>query len=84
LPNPTRPHADRRADGIDATKGQIDAGLFFLAYRKNDREQFVPVQRRLGADDLLNEYIKHVSSGLYACPGGVEEVGDWFGRRLFS
>jgi deferrochelatase/peroxidase EfeB len=44
----------------------------------------VPVQRRLGADDLLNEYIKQVSSELYACPGGVEEVGDWFGRRLFS
>jgi deferrochelatase/peroxidase EfeB len=84
LPNSTRPHADRRADGIDATTGQIDAGLFFLAYQKNAHEQFVPVQRRLGADDLLNEYIKHVSSGLYACPGGVEEVGDWFGRRLSS
>ncbi len=72
------------ADGIDPTTGQIDAGLFFLAYQKNAHEQFVPVQRRLGADDLLNEYIKHVSSGLYACPGGVEKVGDWFGRRLFS
>jgi deferrochelatase/peroxidase EfeB len=72
------------ADGIDPTTGQIDAGLFFLAYQKNAHEQFVPLQRRLGADDLLNEYIKHVSSGLYACPGGVEKVGDWFGRRLFS
>jgi deferrochelatase/peroxidase EfeB len=72
------------ADGIDPMTGQIDAGLFFLAYQKNAHEQFVPVQRRLGADDLLNEYIKHVSSGLYACPGGVEKVGDWFGRRLFS
>jgi deferrochelatase/peroxidase EfeB len=72
------------ADGIDPTTGQIDAGLFFLAYQKNAHEQFVPVQRRLGAHDLLNEYIKHVSSGLYACPGGVEKVGDWFGRRLFS
>jgi deferrochelatase/peroxidase EfeB len=72
------------ADGIDPTTGQIDAGLFFLAYQKNAHEQFVPVQRRLGAHDLLNAYIKHVSSGLYACPGGVEKVGDWFGRRLFS
>jgi deferrochelatase/peroxidase EfeB len=72
------------ADGIDPSSGQIDAGLFFLAYQKNAHEQFVPVQRRLGAHDLLNEYIKHVSSGLYACPGGVEKVGDWFGRRLFS
>ncbi len=59
------------ADGIDPATGQIDAGLFFLAYQKNAHEQFVPIQRRLGANDLLNEYIKHVSSGLYACPGGV-------------
>jgi deferrochelatase/peroxidase EfeB len=72
------------ADGIDPTTGQIDAGLFFLAYQKNAHEQFVPIQRQLGANDLLNEYIKHVSSGLYACPGGVEKVGDWFGRRLFT
>jgi deferrochelatase/peroxidase EfeB len=72
------------ADGIDPTTGQIDAGLFFLAFQKNAHEQFVPIQRRLGANDLLNEYIKHVSSGLYACPGGVEKVGDWFGRRLFT
>jgi deferrochelatase/peroxidase EfeB len=72
------------ADGIDPTTGQIDAGLFFLAYQKNAHEQFVPVQRGLGASDLLNEYIKHVSSGLYACPGGVAEVGDWFGRSLFG
>jgi deferrochelatase/peroxidase EfeB len=72
------------ADGIDPTTGQIDAGLFFLAYQKNAHEQFVPIQRRLGAHDLLNEYIKHVSTGLYACPGGVEKVGDWFGRRLFG
>jgi deferrochelatase/peroxidase EfeB len=72
------------ADGIDATTGQLDAGLFFLAYQKNAHEQFVPIQRRLGSSDLLNEYIKHVASGLYACPGGVERVGDWFGRRLFT
>jgi deferrochelatase/peroxidase EfeB len=72
------------ADGIDATTGQLDAGLFFLAYQKNAHEQFVPIQRRLGSSDLLNEYIKHVASGLYACPSGVERVGDWFGRRLFT
>ncbi|MDX6325899.1 MAG: deferrochelatase/peroxidase EfeB, partial [Nocardioidaceae bacterium] len=72
------------ADGIDPATGQIDAGLFFLAYQKNAHEQFVPIQRKLGSDDLLNEYIKHVASGLYACPGGVSKVGDWFGRRLFT
>jgi deferrochelatase/peroxidase EfeB len=72
------------ADGIDPATGQIGAGLFFLAYQKNAHEQFVPIQRQLGSNDLLNEYIKHVASGLYACPGGVEKVGDWFGRKLFT
>jgi deferrochelatase/peroxidase EfeB len=72
------------ADGIDSTTGQIDAGLFFLAYQKNAHEQFVPLQERLGSNDALNEYIKHVASGLYACPGGVRKVGDWFGQPLFD
>jgi deferrochelatase/peroxidase EfeB len=72
------------ADGIDSATGQIDAGLFFLAYQQNAHEQFVTLQQRLGSDDALNEYIKHVSSGLYACPGGVRSLGDWFGRTLFD
>ncbi len=71
-------------DGIDRETGHIDAGLFFLAYQKNPHEQFVPLQERLGSDDALNEYIKHVGSGLYACPGGVRKPGDWFGRTLFD
>ena len=29
-----------------------------------------PVQRQLASQDILNEYIRHVSSGLFACPPG--------------
>jgi deferrochelatase/peroxidase EfeB len=71
-------------DGTDPTTGQLDAGLFFICFQKDPTKQFVPIQRLLGSRDGLNEYIKHVSSGLFAVPPGLSEAGDWFGRKLFS
>jgi deferrochelatase/peroxidase EfeB len=35
-------------------------------------------------NDLLNEYIRHTSSGLFAVPPGLAEVGDWYGKSLFE
>jgi deferrochelatase/peroxidase EfeB len=70
-------------DGSDGL-GRLDAGLFFLAYQRDPRNQFVPVQRRLASRDVLNEYIKHVSSGLFACPPGVRDADDYWGRALFA
>jgi deferrochelatase/peroxidase EfeB len=70
-------------DGNDPTTGQLDAGLFFIAFQKDPRKQFVPIQTLLGQRDALNEYIKHVGSALFAVPPGVSAVGDWFGRSLF-
>ena len=34
--------------------------------------------------DLLNEYIRHVSSGLFACPPGVRGPDDYWGRALVA
>ncbi len=62
-------------DGIDQRTGLLDAGLFFLAYQKDPRTQFVPIQRRLGQNDLLNEYIRHTSSALFAVPPGLVRGG---------
>ncbi len=70
------------ADGIDRV-GRMDAGLFFLAYQRDPRKQFVPVQTQLSRLDILNEYIKHGSSGLFACPPGVSASGYW-GETLFG
>ncbi|MFC5823525.1 iron uptake transporter deferrochelatase/peroxidase subunit [Nonomuraea insulae] len=70
-------------DGSDGL-GRLDAGLFFIAYQRDPREQFVPVQMSLARNDSLNEYIKHVSSGLFACPPGVRDAGDYWGRTLFA
>ncbi|MEV7012878.1 iron uptake transporter deferrochelatase/peroxidase subunit [Streptosporangium sp. NPDC051022] len=70
-------------DGSDGL-GRLDAGLFFMAYQRDPRRQFVPIQLSLAKNDLLNEYIKHVSSGLFACPGGVRDAGDYWGRALLT
>ena len=70
-------------DGSDGL-GRLNAGLFFMAYQRNPHKQFVSIQRQLAAKDDLNEYIRHVSSGLFACPPGVADAGDYWGRALFA
>ncbi|HEV7936152.1 MAG TPA: iron uptake transporter deferrochelatase/peroxidase subunit [Actinomadura sp.] len=68
-------------DGSDGL-GRLDAGLFFIAYQRDPRTGFIPVQRRL-ATDGLNEYLQHVGSGIWACPPGVRQGGYW-GDTLFT
>jgi deferrochelatase/peroxidase EfeB len=70
-------------DGSDGL-GRLNAGLFFIAYQRDPHKQFVPVQRQLARHDVMNEYIRHVSSGLFACPPGVRGSGDFWGRALFG
>ncbi|NJC71140.1 deferrochelatase/peroxidase EfeB [Planosporangium thailandense] len=70
-------------DGSDGL-GRLDAGLFFMAYQRDPRRQFVPIQARLARNDALNEYVRHVSSGLFACPPGVRTRDDFWGRRLLG
>lgn len=67
-------------DGNNAL-GRLDAGLFFLAFQRSP-EQFVAVQRRLSTD-LMNEYIRHIGSGIWAVPPGVEP-GSYLGAPLFA
>ncbi|HEU4945724.1 MAG TPA: iron uptake transporter deferrochelatase/peroxidase subunit [Kribbella sp.] len=69
-------------DGSDGL-GRLDAGLFFLAYQRDPRKQFIPVQRQLSRSDKMNEYIRHVGSGIFACPGGVQ-AGSFWGEKLFA
>jgi deferrochelatase/peroxidase EfeB len=70
-------------DGTDGL-GRLDAGLFFLAYQRDVRKGFIPLQRRLSAQDALNEYIQHVGSAVFAVPPGVRDKDDWWGSTLFS
>jgi deferrochelatase/peroxidase EfeB len=68
--------------GVDPN-GLQDAGLLFLCYQRDPVRQFVPVQRRLAADDALNAFSQHQASGLFACPPGCAE-DSWIGEGLFS
>ncbi|MFK3679431.1 iron uptake transporter deferrochelatase/peroxidase subunit [Microbacterium sp. NPDC090218] len=61
--------------------GRLDAGLFFLSYQR-DPAQFVSLQRRLSTD-LMNEYIRHVGSGIWAVPAGAKP-GSYVGAGLFA
>ena len=69
-------------DGTD-DRGQLDAGLFFVCFQRDPRRQFVPMQRRLGANDALNEYISHTGSAVFALPPGARE-GGYVGEGLFE
>ncbi|KNB52863.1 iron uptake transporter deferrochelatase/peroxidase subunit [Streptomyces caatingaensis] len=70
-------------DGTDGL-GRLDAGLFFIAYQRDVRDGFIPVQTRLSRSDALNEYIQHVGSAVFAVPPGVRDKDDWWGRALFA
>jgi deferrochelatase/peroxidase EfeB len=69
-------------DGTDGL-GRLDAGLFFMAYQRDPRTAFVPLQQRLAAQDALNEYLVHVASGVYAVPPGTQPGGFW-AESLFA
>lgn len=70
-------------DGSDGL-GRLNAGLFFIAYQRDPRTAFIPVQRSLARKDEMNEYLRHVSSGLFACPPGLTDDSDHWGSGLFA
>lgn len=63
------------------TLGRLDAGLFFLSYQR-DPAQFIALQRKLSTD-LMNEYVQHVGSGIWAVPAGAS-AGSYVGAELFA
>jgi deferrochelatase/peroxidase EfeB len=70
-------------DGVDESLGELEAGLFFICFQRDPGKQFVPIQRRLGSLDALNEYIKHVGSAVFAIPPGTSR-GGYVGETLLG
>jgi deferrochelatase/peroxidase EfeB len=70
-------------DGVDESLGELEAGLFFICFQRDPQRQFVAIQRRLGSSDALNEYIKHVSSAVFAVPPGARS-GGYVGETLLG
>ena len=71
------------SDGTEPATGEIDAGLFFIAYQRSPARQFIPLQRRLAASDALNHHTLHTSSSIFACPPGTR-AGEFIGETLLS
>lgn len=59
-------------DGTDGF-GHLDAGLFFIAFVRNPVTHFIPMQTELARRDLLNEYITHTGTGIFAVPPGIAD-----------
>ena len=77
-------------DGAD-NQGRLDAGLFFLAFVRDPRTQFVPMQERLATQDPMTvDFLRTTGSGLFAIPAGIPAgtpVGEgksFIGEALFS
>jgi len=69
-------------DGSDGL-GRLDAGLFFLAYCRDPRTQYLPMQSRMARSDRMAEYFTHVASGLYAVPPGTQP-GEYWAQGLLE
>lgn len=70
-------------DDSPADDGTDDAGLIFAAYVADIERQFVPVQRRLAENDLLNRWTIPVGSAVFAILPGIGE-GDVLGQQLLG
>ncbi|MGI8645211.1 MAG: iron uptake transporter deferrochelatase/peroxidase subunit [Nocardioides sp.] len=70
---------------VDGTNdiGGLDAGLFFIAYVRDPRTHFIPVQNAMAKNDSLMEYLKFTSSAIFAVPPGLRP-GEYVGESLFG
>jgi len=62
---------------------EYDAGLFFVAYQRDPRSGFIKVYERMSRLDMMNQFVTHVGSGLFACPRGAQP-GGFIGEGLFA
>jgi len=59
-------------DGSDSL-GQLQTGLFFIAFVRDPRTNFYPILDRMTKSDALQEYLKHEASALFAIPPGIKK-----------
>ena len=63
--------------------GQLDQGLVFCAFNQSPTRQFVTIQKRLGAEPMI-DYITPVGGGYFYIPPGARTGSDWVGSGLFA
>jgi deferrochelatase/peroxidase EfeB len=62
---------------------EYDAGVFFVCYQRDPRTGFISIFDKLSKFDMLNQFVTHTGSGLFACPGGIVQ-GEFVGQHLFE
>ncbi len=70
-------------DGALEDSAELDAGLFFICFQRDPREQFIPIQRRLATNDALSRHIVHTATATFACPPGAQR-GEIIGEQLLA
>jgi deferrochelatase/peroxidase EfeB len=71
-------------DGYDAQISNPTGGLFFIAFNRDPRRQFIPIQRRLATHDrFMVEYPVPRGSAMYAVPPGVRP-GGYVGESILA
>jgi deferrochelatase/peroxidase EfeB len=71
------------AAGVQEPSGSLQAGQLFVCFGRDQRRQFIPIQRRLAAGDALSAHIEHIGSAIFACPPGAEP-GSFVGAGVFE
>ncbi len=62
---------------------EVDAGLLFICYQRDPRTGFIPIFNRISRFDMMNQFVTHVGSGVFACPPGPKP-GRYVGEDLFE
>lgn len=62
---------------------EYDAGLLFICYQRDPRTGFIKIFDKMSKFDMMNQFVTHVGSGLFACPAGARR-GEYVGQRLFE
>lgn len=70
-------------DGPPDADGRADSGMIFVAYQADIDRQFIPVQRRLAEQDLLNKWTTPIGSAVFAIPPGCRP-GGWIGEEVLG
>jgi deferrochelatase/peroxidase EfeB len=71
------------AEAPDLATGAREAGLVFVAFARDLRRQYVPVQRRLAEADALSAFTRHIGSAVFAVPPGARP-GEAIGAGMFA
>jgi deferrochelatase/peroxidase EfeB len=68
--------------GLDEA-GNLDQGLFFVAFNQNVQRQFETIQKRLEEEEMA-DYITPVGGGYFFTPRAAQSASDYVGSGMFS